>query len=224
MTDRAGGPRLLSGGNPQIAKGDGDGPVAAYIAAMPGWKRDHGVAIDALVTRLVPEVAKAVKWNSPFWGVETGRWFLSIHCFDRYVKATFFDGSALDPPPPERSKYPRIRYAHLPEGETLDEALWSGWITPGRRSARRAAVARIDRSIRSSILPSGRAAGTKPAEKRKAPPKRGLPAHWSSGELGQSRLSGVSTMSVSNSSSADQPLPAAPRGRARLRRPRAAPR
>lgn len=127
------GPKLLSGGNPQIPKGEGEAPVAAYIAAMPGWKQAHGAAIDALVTQVVPGVAKAVKWNSPFWGVEPGRWFLSIHCFDRYVKATFFDGADLDPEPPHKSKYPQVRYAHLAEGEALDEALWSAWILQASR-------------------------------------------------------------------------------------------
>src|ERR1041384_6070921 len=88
--------KLLSGGNPQIARGDGDAPVQAYIAAMPGWKRDLGARVDALVTRTVPGVRKAVKWNSPFYGVEGQGWFLSFHVFTRYVKFTFFKGAALD--------------------------------------------------------------------------------------------------------------------------------
>ncbi len=98
-------PVLLSGGNPQIAKADGDAPVQAYIAAMPGWKSDVGRRLDSIIARTVPDVRKAVRWNSPFYGVEGRGWFLSFHCFDRYVKITFFDGAALDPPPPETSKY-----------------------------------------------------------------------------------------------------------------------
>ena len=93
-------PKLLSGGNPQIAKGYGDAPVQAYIAAMPGWKRALGQRLDALITRTLPKVQKAVKWNSPFYGVEVGRWFLSYHCFAKYVKVAFFDGSSLTPIPP----------------------------------------------------------------------------------------------------------------------------
>ena len=100
MSDR---PKLLSGGNPQIPKGNGDGPVQAYIAAMPDWKRDIGRRLDALIEAAVPQVKKAVKWNSPFYGVEEGLWFLSYHCFDRYVKVTFFKGGAMDPVPPGAS-------------------------------------------------------------------------------------------------------------------------
>ena len=97
-------PALLSGGNPQIAKGDGDAPVQAYIAAMPGWKRDVGRRLDALIVRTVPGVRKAVKWNSPFYGVEDqGGWFLSFHCFTKYVKVTFFRGTSLRPAPARRS-------------------------------------------------------------------------------------------------------------------------
>src|SRR5262245_51850744 len=98
-------PVLLSGGNPQIAKGYGDGPVQAYIAAMPGWKSDVGHRLDALIVRSVPNVRKAVKWNSPFYGVEEGHWFLSFHCFTRYVKVTFFRGTSLRPVPPGTSKH-----------------------------------------------------------------------------------------------------------------------
>src|SRR5437868_7627906 len=93
-------PVLLSGGNPQIAKGDGNAPVQAYIAAMPGWKRDLGKRLDALITRKVPKVCKAVKWNSPFYGVEGQGWFLSFHVFTHYVKVTFFRGASLRPLPP----------------------------------------------------------------------------------------------------------------------------
>ena len=121
-------PKLLSGGNPQIAKGDGDAPVQAYIAAMPGWKSDVGRRLDALVTRTVPNVRKAVKWNSPFYGVDGLGWFLSFHCFTRYVKVTFFNGTKLDPPPPEGSKDPNTRYLHVHEDGKLDEKLLTSWI------------------------------------------------------------------------------------------------
>jgi hypothetical protein len=121
-------PTLLSGGNPQIAKGDGDAPVQAYIAAMPGWKRDVGSRLDALVERTVPGVRKAVKWNSPFYGVEGGGWFLSFHCFTKYVKVTFFRGASLHPLPPGASKHKDVRYLDVREDDTLDETLVSGWI------------------------------------------------------------------------------------------------
>lgn len=131
-------PVLLSGGNPQIAKGYGDGPVQAYIAAMPGWKSDVGRRLDALVEKTVPGVAKAVKWNSPFYGREGDGWFLSYHCFAKYIKLTFFRGAALEPVPPVASKTAETRYFHIHEGEALDEALLSGWIRqaaalPGER-------------------------------------------------------------------------------------------
>ena len=106
-------PVLLSGGNPQIPKGHGDAPVQAYIAAMPGWKRDLGRRLDAIVTQTVPGVAKAVKWNSPFYGVEGRGWFLSYHCFTNYVKVTFFRGTSLDPVPPGKSKHPEVRYLDI---------------------------------------------------------------------------------------------------------------
>ncbi|HKR88732.1 MAG TPA: DUF1801 domain-containing protein [Phenylobacterium sp.] len=121
-------PALLSGGNPQIAKGDGDGPVQAYIAAMPGWKSDLGRRLDALVVRTVPGVRKAVKWNSPFYGVEGQGWFLSFHCFTNYVKVTFFRGASLDPMPPGASKQPDVRYLDIRETEPVDEALVASWI------------------------------------------------------------------------------------------------
>ena len=108
---------LLSGGNPQIAKGDGDAPVQAYIAAMPGWKRDVGRRLDALIVRSVPGVRKAVKWNSPFYGVEGQGWFLSFHVFTRYVKVTFFRGTSLRPLPPGPSKQKETRYLDLREDE-----------------------------------------------------------------------------------------------------------
>jgi hypothetical protein len=117
----------LSGGNPQIAKGYGDGPVQAYIAAMPGWQSDIGRRIDAIVAREVPGVRKAVKWNSPFWGKEDDLWFLSLHCFDRYVKVTFFRGTSMNPVPPGASKQPNVRYLDIPEGG-LDEAQFADWV------------------------------------------------------------------------------------------------
>src|SRR5690606_23329722 len=104
------GPVLLSGGNPQIAKGYGDAPVQAYIAAMPGWKRDVGRRLDALIGRTVPGVQKAVKWNSPMYGVEGQGYFLGLHVFTNYVKVTFFRGAALDPVPPGPSKHKEVRY------------------------------------------------------------------------------------------------------------------
>lgn len=127
---------LLSGGNPQIAKGDGDAPVQAYIAAMPGWKRGVGEWLDALIVRTLPGVQKAVKWNSPFYGVERQGWFLSLHCYNRYVKLAFFGGGALEPMPPIAAKDPAIRYLHIEEGELPDEAQMTDWIrqaaaTPG---------------------------------------------------------------------------------------------
>lgn len=119
---------LLSGGNPQIAKGEGNAPVKAYIAAMPGWKRQIGRRIDAIVERTVPGVRKAVKWNSPFYGVEEGRWFLSFHCFTNYVKVTFFRGTSLKPVPEGESKHPEVRYLDIREGE-LDEKQLAAWVT-----------------------------------------------------------------------------------------------
>lgn len=121
-------PRLLSGGNPQIPKGDGDGPVQAYIAAMPGWKREAGRRLDALIERTVPGVRKAVRWNSPFYGVEGQGWFVSFHCFTKYVKVTFFDGASLRPVPPVGSKDPKVRYFHIHEDGQIDEALVESWV------------------------------------------------------------------------------------------------
>lgn len=116
-------PKLLSGGNPQIAKGYGDAPVQAYIAAMPGWKRDVGARIDALVERAVPDVVKAIKWNSPFYGLEKDSWFLSYHCFTGYLKLTFFRGQSLAPVPPVASKSGDTRYFHIHEGDDFEERL-----------------------------------------------------------------------------------------------------
>ena len=118
----------LSGGNPQIAKADGDAPVQAYIAAMPGWKRDIGRWLDALIVRNVPNVSKAVKWNSPFYGVEGRGWFLGIHTFTHYVKVAFFRGAALRPVPPGASKGKDTRYVDIREGDTLDEAQMARWV------------------------------------------------------------------------------------------------
>jgi hypothetical protein len=119
--------RLLSGGNPQIAKADGDAPVQAYIAAMPGWKRDLGHRLDALIVRTVPGVRKAVRWNSPFYGVEGQGWFLNFHCFTNYVKVAFFRGASLRPVPPGESKHKDVRYVDIHEDE-LDEAQMATWV------------------------------------------------------------------------------------------------
>ena len=119
---------LLSGGNPQIAKGEGDAPVQAYIAGMPEWKRNVGRQLDALIMRTVPNVRKAVKWNSPFYGIEGRGWFLSIHVFTRYVKVAFFNGTSLRPPPPGSSKSKGTRYLDIHEGDKLDEAQIANWV------------------------------------------------------------------------------------------------
>ena len=121
-------PKLLSGGNPQIAKGDGDAPVQAYIAAMPGWKRDLGKRLDALIERYVPSVRKAVKWNSPFYGIEGQGWFLSFHVFTHYVKVSFFRGASLRPVPPGKSKQKEVRYLDIHEDDQLDEAQLATWV------------------------------------------------------------------------------------------------
>ena len=121
-------PTLLAGGNPQIAKGDGDVPVQAYIAAMPGWKSGVGGRLDALIMRTVPNVQKAVKWNSPFYRVEDQGWFLSYHCYTKYVKVAFFRGSSLHPPPPGKSKQEEVRYLDIHEDDELDEELLASWI------------------------------------------------------------------------------------------------
>ncbi len=120
---------LLSGGNPQIAKADGDAPVQAYIAAMPGWKSDLGRRLDTLIVQAVPDVRKAVRWNSPFYGVEGQGWFLSFHVLTRYVKVTFFDGLSLDPVPPGgTAKSKEARWIDIHEVDDLDEALLTAWI------------------------------------------------------------------------------------------------
>lgn len=119
---------LLSGGNPRIPKGDGDAAVQAYIAAMPEWKRDVGRWLDALITRNIPNVQKAVKWNSPFYGIEGQGWFLGLHTFTRYVKVAFFRGTSLRPMPPGASKSAETRYIDLREGDALDEAQMANWV------------------------------------------------------------------------------------------------
>jgi hypothetical protein len=134
----AGKPVLLSGGNPQIAKGYGDAPVQAYIAAMQGWKQDVGRRLDALIARTVPGVHKAVKWNTPLYGIEGQGWFLSFHCFAKYVKVAFFRGAALHPIPPVESKLQDTRYFHIHEDDRLDEAQFAAWVKqasalPGER-------------------------------------------------------------------------------------------
>jgi hypothetical protein len=120
---------LLSGGNPQIAKGYGDAPVQAYIAAMPGWKSDVGRRLDVIIERAVPGVRKAVKWNSPLYGIDGRGWFLGIHCFTNYVKVAFFRGASLRPVPPVASKDKDTRYVHIHEDDELDEELMARWIT-----------------------------------------------------------------------------------------------
>ncbi|AKQ68343.1 hypothetical protein A176_005255 [Myxococcus hansupus] len=131
-------PKLLSGGNPQIAKGYGDAPIQAYIAAMPGWKRAVGSRLDAIIERTVPGVVKAVKWNSPMYGVEGQGWFLGIHCFAKYIKVAFFRGKQLKPLPPSDSKSQDTRYLDIREDETFDEAQFVDWVKqasklPGER-------------------------------------------------------------------------------------------
>ncbi|HVZ99990.1 MAG TPA: DUF1801 domain-containing protein [Caulobacterales bacterium] len=131
-------PTLLAGGNPQIAKAFGDAPVQAYIAAMPGWKREVGGRLDALIGAALPGVRKAVKWNSPFYGVEDGVWFLSFHCYTAYVKVAFFQGASLRPRPPGESKQAHVRYLDIREGDDIDAAQFSAWVKqasklPGQR-------------------------------------------------------------------------------------------
>ncbi|MES2947369.1 MAG: DUF1801 domain-containing protein [Pseudomonadota bacterium] len=121
-------PTLLSGGNPQIAKGYGDAPVQAYIAAMPGWKSDVGRRLDTLITRTVPGVHKAVKWNSPLYGIEGQGWFLGVHVFTQYIKLAFFRGTSLRPVPPGASKQKEVRYLDIHENDGLDEAQLVDWV------------------------------------------------------------------------------------------------
>jgi hypothetical protein len=138
QSGKAAKPALLSGGNPQIAKGYGDAPVQAYIAAMPGWKSDVGRRLDALIARTVRGVHKAVKWNSPFYGIEGEGWFLNFHCFAKYIKVAFFRGASLRPLPPGESKQKDVRYLDIHEDDQLDEAQLAAWVKqasqlPGER-------------------------------------------------------------------------------------------
>jgi hypothetical protein len=126
-------PKLLSGGNPQIAKAYGDAPVRAYLAAMPGWKRDVGRRLDALIVRAVPGVSKAVKWNTPLYGIEGQGCFLAFHCFTKYVKVTFFRGTSLRPVPPGESKQKEVRYLDIREDEQFDEARFADWVKQASR-------------------------------------------------------------------------------------------
>ena len=137
---KAAKPTLLAGGNPQVPKADGDAPVQAYIAAMPGWKREVGRRLDALIVRAVPGVRKAVKWNSPFYGAkdESQGWFLGIHCFTKYIKVAFFRGTSLRPLPPGQSKQKEVRYLDIYEDDPLDEPQLAAWVKqasqlPGER-------------------------------------------------------------------------------------------
>jgi hypothetical protein len=127
------GPRLLAGGNPQIPKGDGDGPVQAYIEAMPGWKRELGRRIDRLVVDVVPEVHKAVKWNQPLYGNAGDGFFLSFRCFTKYVQLAFYRGSSLDPEPPKAAKHPEVRYLDIHEHDDVDESQLTAWIEQASR-------------------------------------------------------------------------------------------
>lgn len=126
--DAESSPRLLSGGNPQIPKGDGDAPVQAYLAAMPGWKGDVGRLLDSIVVATVPDVRKAVRWNTPFYGVADDGWFLGFHCLTKYVKVSFLAGDRLEPPPPVGSKQEGVRYLHVSEEEPLDEERFADWV------------------------------------------------------------------------------------------------
>ena len=126
-------PVLLSGGNPQIAKADGDAPVQAYIAAMPGWKSDLGRRLDSIIVRTVPDVRRAVRWNSPFYGMEGQGWFLNFHCFAKYVKVAFFNGASLDPLPPGESKDENVRYLSIYEDDQFDEEQFAAWVNQAGR-------------------------------------------------------------------------------------------
>src|SRR6478609_9646422 len=125
--------KLLAGGNPQIAKADGDAPVQAYIAAMPGWKHNVGRRLDKLITRAVPDVHKAVKWNTPFYGIEDNSWFLAFHCTTKYIKVAFFRGTSLRPIPPVESTQKEVRYFHIHENDTLDETQFANWVIQASR-------------------------------------------------------------------------------------------
>lgn len=126
--------KLLSGGNPQIPKGDGEAPVQAYLAAMPDWKGEIGRHLDDLVGAIVPDVRKAVRWNSPFYGIEDNGWFLSMHCFTKYVKLTWLNGAQLDPPPPIAATDERVRYSHITADEVVDDDQLRAWIIQASRT------------------------------------------------------------------------------------------
>jgi hypothetical protein len=126
-------PKLLAGGNPQIAKAYGDAPVQAYIAAMPGWKRDVGRRLDALIERTVPRVHKAIKWNSPLYGFEGQGWFLGVHCYTNYIKVAFFRGTSLRPVPPGESKHEDVRYLDIREDDPVDETQLAAWLKQASR-------------------------------------------------------------------------------------------
>lgn len=127
-TPAAGKVRLLAGDNPQIPKGEGEGPVQAYLDAIPGWKQDRARQLDTLITATVPKVRKAVKWNSPWYGIEGQGWFLSFHCISRYLKVAFFKGTSLQPMPPVESRQAEVRYLHVFEDAPLDEAQFIAWV------------------------------------------------------------------------------------------------
>jgi hypothetical protein len=136
MTDRkpdSAGPRLLSGGNPQIPKGEGYGPVRDYIAAMPGWKSDLGQCLDDLIVGVVPDVHKAVKWNQPFYGFKDEGWFVAFRCYTKYVQVQFFRGTSLGPEPPKAAKHPEVRYLDIHEDDELDEDRLRSWIEQASR-------------------------------------------------------------------------------------------
>lgn len=120
--------KLLSGGNPQIAKGDGAAPVKAYLSAMPGWKKKVGIQLDRIIMKAAPKANKAVRWNSPFYGMEGLGWFLSFHCYTRFIKVAFFNGISLKPLPPGESKHGTVRYLDVYEKEPLDEKQFAKWV------------------------------------------------------------------------------------------------
>lgn len=124
----AAAPKLLSGGNPQIPKGDGRGPVQAYIDAMPGWKQDIGKQLDRVILQAVPDAAMAVRWNTPFYGMENHGWFVAFHCYTKYIKVTFFKGSCLSPMPPVGAKQENVRHLHIGENDEVDEKQLMDWI------------------------------------------------------------------------------------------------